>query len=146
MMLLVSAVLIGLMIMIACGGEEKEAKVDAKSMTEDVKEAAGDMKETATEQLLAKKDEFVADMKSKLETWDGKLADLKTKTDALNPTAKKLVEKPMAELMEKKDIAYAKLDALKAASAGDFTKASEELTGSVKDVGTAYDKVVSLLK
>lgn len=144
--LFVSVALFGAVIIASCGGEEKDMKADTKEVSKMAEEAMADVKDSAMDLAVEKKDEFISGIKTKLESWDGKVADLKKKVESLNPTAKQLVDKPMAQLMEKKDAVFKKFEALKSDTTGDWPQAASEMTGSVKELGTAYDKVVSLIK
>ncbi|MEZ5359163.1 MAG: hypothetical protein R3F48_10080 [Candidatus Zixiibacteriota bacterium] len=113
----------------------------AVSVSEDVQRIQQDTKE----KLEEFKASVVATSQEKLDAWKTKINVLNEKKDALNVTARNLVEKPLADLNTQYDKASGLIGNIKDATSLDAVNEGKvEFMKSMDSVEAAYKKVTSL--
>jgi hypothetical protein len=143
--LVVSASVLGALLLVACGEREEPAKVEqapsAQEVTEKAKEA---VEETAAVQK--QREEYEQRIEAKLEEYGEKLADLHSKAEGLEQQARADFDQKIQALQEKQQLALEKLAELKSAGSEAWEDMKSGVSAAMEDLDQTYQSVLSSLE
>jgi predicted nucleic acid-binding Zn-ribbon protein len=133
-----------LALLIGCGAKEDTATTDATETTETAAETTEEVAETVAEGFEAVKTEYVAAVKTTVDEWNTKIADIEAKMTALPELAQKPLTEPVQNLKDKGVALAAQIVGLETATEETFEDEKIAIDESVAGVQSAYDAVMTL--
>ncbi len=95
---------------------------------------------------MSKKDDYVASMESQIKKWDVAVDELNTKGQKYSAEARSEYEKQMKAMRANRDLAYAKLQELRAANEAAWQNMQSGMESAWNSMKTALDKASSQYK
>jgi TolA-binding protein len=134
----------------ACGDQKEAEKSDTKVTYEDVKKESKEAMETAKEYTQEKKEEYLMQMRAKLDEFNKEIQELQSKAASnaigLKEASKEELNQSMKELAEKKKAAAEKIDELKNASGDAWDDIKTGADSAMDELSKALERARSDFK
>ena len=134
----------------ACGDQKDAEKSDTKVTYEDVKKESKEAMETAKEYTQEQKEEYLRQMRAKLDEFNKEIQELQTKAASkaigLKEASKEELSQSMKELAEKKKAAAEKIDELKNASGNAWEDIKTGADLAMDELNKSLEQAVSHFK
>lgn len=133
------------LVVIGCGSDTDSDKLGAslKNATEAATDLAGKATDAVTEKSSEMRAEYVAKIEEKLNDVSSKLTDWQGELNDLPATSKPLAEKSLETLKSAQSKAVTVLSDLKSSEISEWQEKMPTVNDAMKNVGDAYSKVES---